>query len=516
MPYDFIVVGAGSAGCVIASRLSQDPGTRVLLLEAGPAGWSKASTIPAAFSKLFKTSFDWAFHTEPEPQLARRRLYWPRGKGLGGSSAINAMVWTRGSREDFDQWAALGNRGWAYHDVRPYFERAERPEGAPGPGIPVSRPRDLNPLSPCFVEAGRSLGLAPNDGFLDGRLDGVGIFRVTQRRGARISAAGGYLNPARGRANLTVRAGCHVGRIRFSGRRAVGVSYQRAGRPEQADAGLAVILSAGTIGTPQLLLLSGVGPATTLGPLGISVVQDLPGVGENLQDHLTVPVMYASTRPITLAGAETPGNLLRYFVFRRGPLTSNVAEAAAFVRERDGAIAPDLELVFAPSYFVDHGFGNPSGHGYTIAAILMHPRSRGRVRVRSPDPLAPPVIEASYLSDPADLELLLSGIEWGRRLGRAAPLDPFRGTEFLPGASDQEAGPLVEHIRRRAETLYHPVGTCRMGPDSQAVVDPRLRVHGLEGLLVADASVMPAITTGHTRAPTVMIGERAAEWARAT
>ncbi len=507
---DFVVVGAGSAGAAVASRLSEDPSLQVVLLEAGPARVPRESRIPAAFSRLFKTRWDWAFETEPEPELAARRLYWPRGRLLGGSSAINAMIWTRPAREDFDRWVELGAAGWAWDDVAPAFERAERAESDHASGIPIAELRTVNPIAAAFVAAGLAHGLLPNDGFASGSLDGVGLFRVTQRRGARVSAADGYLTPAAGRPNLTVLTDATAHWIRFDGRRAVGVAFRRAGTTSVTEVRGRVVLATGAIGSPLLLLRSGVGPAEDLEPLGIAVHHELPGVGGNLQDHLAIGALFECPKPVTLDRAEGLFSVLRYLVRRTGPLTSNVAEAGAFVRLERGGRAPDVELLVAPTFFVDHGFTKLPGSGFTVAAILQHPESRGRIGLTSADPEAPPAIRPRYLSAPADLPRLLAGLKLARHLGRAPELAEFRSDEVLPGKE-----PLEPFIRHRAETLYHPVGTCRIGQGSEAVVSERLQVRGLENLWVADASVMPAIPTGHTHAPSVMIGERAAELIRA-
>jgi choline dehydrogenase len=507
---DFIVVGAGSAGSVIASRLSADPAVQVLLLEAGGAKAPRESSIPAGFSKLFRTRYDWDLRTAPEPALLGRSLYWPRGRLLGGSSAINAQIWTPPARADLDGWQALGNDGWSWTEMAPYLARAERLDPAVGGGsvgIPVSRPRTVNPVTTAFLGAARSRGIAPNDGVRDGELDGVGLFRLTQTRGARISAATGYLTPVRHRPNLRILPHATVDRIRFEGRRAVGVDYRLAGTPAQLTAAGRVVLAAGAVGSPRLLLLSGIGPTAQLESIGIGVVADLPGVGRNLQDHLACAVMHWCREPISLATAERLDHLLRYLVLRRGPLTSNVAEAGAFVRLAPAADRPDVELLFAPSFFVDHGFGNPAGHGFTIATVLLAPESRGTLSLGSADPDRQPVIQPNYLTEPGDLERLTGALELARRVAAAGALDRYRGPELFPGSGTD----LTRFIRSKAETLYHPVGTCRMGADTDSVVSPRLAVHGFDDLWVADASIMPTITRSHTHAPTVMIGERAAE-----
>jgi choline dehydrogenase len=506
---DYIVVGGGSAGAVVASRLTEDPSIEVLLLESGVARPPRESTIPAAFSRLFGTVHDWGYTTEPEPALSDRRLYWPRGRLLGGSSAMNAMIWTPGARADFDEWKARGNRGWGYDDVRPLFDRIERTARSPrsGVGIQVSRHRTVNPLSGRFLEAASDLGIPPNDGFRDGNTDGAGLFRVSQDRGVRSSTARGYLDPVASRSNLRIEALATVSRIELAGGRAIGVRYRRDGVELHARG--AVILAAGAIGSPALLLRSGIGPAGHLESLGIPVALDLPGVGANLQDHLAIGIMHHLGAPLSLASASRLDHLLRYLVLRRGPLTSNVAEAGAFVRRRSGVV-PDLELLFAPTWFVDHGRSNPAGHGFTIAAIALHPTSRGTIRLRAADPEVPPLICPRYLADSDELELLVEGVELARALARHRAFEPYRGPEFLPGPGAD----LRRFVRDRAETLYHPVGTCRMGADRDAVVSDRLGVHGVADLWVADASVMPGLPTGHPNAATVMIGERAAELVR--
>ena len=507
--YDYIVVGAGSAGCVLASRLSEDPSVRVLLVEAGPDKVPRESRIPAAFAKLFKTQYDWNYSTVPEPGASGRPLYWPRGRLLGGSSALNAMIWTPPARADLDEWARLGNRSWTWNELGPALRRAEWPAANVRPrgqvGISVGPLRTVNPVSDALVAAARGHGIEPNDGFRDGVMDGVGLFRVTQSRGARISSATGYLDPVRPRPNLTTLANTLVLRIVFDGRRAVGIEYATDGRATRALG--KVVLAAGSIGSPHLLLRSGVGPAAQLTTHGIAVVEDLPGVGQHLQDHVACGVMHHCREPVTLAGAERVANILRYVVSRTGPLTSNVAEAGAFVRIRPGADRPDLELLFAPTFFVNHGFDNPPGHGYTIACIVLHPESAGSVSLASADADTAPRIVANYYGVDGDLELMVRGVQLAQRVAARAELDRFRGPELFPGSEAD----LRRFIRDRSETLYHPVGTCRMGSGPETVVGDRLAVHGLDDLWVADASVMPLITSGHTHAPTVMIAERAVD-----
>jgi len=514
--FDYVIVGAGSAGCVMAARLSEDASARVLLLEAGGPDTRSEIHIPAAFAKLFRSDCDWNYATEPQPRLANRRLYWPRGKVLGGSSSINAMVYIRGHRSDFDAWAAAGNPGWAFADVLPFFQRAEDNQRgssdfhATGSPLAVSDLRSPNVLSRAFVEAGVELGFPRNPEFNGASQEGFGFYQVTQKRGERHSAADAYLKPARARRNLTVRTGAQATRLLFEGRRAVGVCYRRDGRDEHARANREVILCGGAVNSPQLLLLSGVGPAKQLRAMGIPVVADLPGMGENLQDHLQIVVGHQCTQPVSLAHAETLGNLLRYLLFRRGPLTSNVAECGAFLRTRPGLPAPDLQFMFGPVFYLDHGFTRPKGDGFGVVAVLLRPQSRGRITLRSADPLAHPAIDANYLSADADLALLVHGVKLARRLFAAKSFDPYRGPEARPGADIQTDAEIAGYVRDHAETIYHPVGTCKMGSDPLAVVDAQLRVHGTGSLRVVDASVMPLIVGGNTNAATIMLAEKAA------
>ncbi len=516
--YDYVIIGAGSAGCVLASRLSEDPKVSVLLLEAGGPDDKQEIHIPAAFSKLFKTSYDWAYETEPEPHMNNRKMYWPRGKMLGGSSSMNAMMYVRGNRQDYNEWAELGAQGWSFPDVLPYFKKAEHYEdggadyrGGDGP-LNVAQQRSPNPLTPAFFAAANEVGLRKTEDFNGSQQEGIAYARTTQKGGKRHSTAVAYLKPAMKRPNLTVRTGVLASRVLTEGKRAVGVEYQQNGKTEQERASREVILCGGAINSPQLLLLSGIGPAEHLKAMGIEVVADLPGVGQNLQDHLSTGVQYHCTQPITLASAEKIGNVVNYLLFKKGPLTSIVAEVAGFVKTQPDLPAPDLEFLFAPAFFVDHGFGNPPGHGYTIGAVLLHPESKGSITLRSTNPADPPRIQANYLASENDLKLLIEGMKRCRQFGQAKALDAYRGAEFLPGAEVQSDEALAEFIRNRAETLYHPVGTCKMGSDPLAVVDSQLRVQGIDGLRVVDASVMPSIISGHTNAPSIMIGERAADF----
>jgi choline dehydrogenase len=514
--YDFIIVGAGSAGCVLAARLTEDPAIKVLLLEAGGPDRRQEIHIPAAFSKLFKSEQDWAYFTEPQPHLSGRKLFCPRGKMLGGSSSMNAMIYIRGHRLDFDMWRDAGNEGWGYADVLPFFRKSEHQErgadtfhGTGGP-LNVADHRTVNPLTERFVRAAAEAGFPLNDDFNGAEQEGFGTYQVTQKGGKRHSTAVAFLKPALARPNLTVKTNALVTRLVVENRRVTAVEYTREGRAERAKVGGEAILCGGAINSPQVLMLSGIGPVNHLKSVGITPVHDLPGVGENLQDHLFLSIAYACTRPISLASAEKLGNIANFLIFKRGPLTSNIGEGGGFMKTDPTQPAPDLQFHFAPAYYLDHGFTKPDGHGLTIAPTLLRPKSRGRLTLRSRDPLAPPVIDPNFLSHEDDLRTLVAGVRAARAIARATAFDDVRGAEYHAGLEDGDQALVEKYIRDVVETLYHPVGTCAMGSDEMAVVDARLRVRGLENLRVADASVMPTIVAGNTNAATIMIGERAA------
>jgi choline dehydrogenase len=518
--YDYIIVGAGSAGCVLAARLTEDPHTRVLLLEAGGRDTAREIRIPAAFSKLFKTSVDWNYSTEPEPYLNNRKLYWPRGKVLGGSSSINAMIYIRGNAADYDRWKSLGNEDWSFVDVLPYFKKSENHERgscefhSTGGPLNVADLGLVNPLTRAFIAGAREIGIPANEDFNGPSQDGVGLYEVTQKNGQRHSAADAYLRSALSRPNLIVVPSVHVTCVRIENGRASGVAFLQNGTEREARATSEVILAGGTVNSPQLLMLSGIGPADELSRLGIPVAQNLPGVGANLQDHPMVSVGYLCTQPVSLDGAETLANLLRYLIFKRGPLTSNVAEAGSFTRSREGLQVPDMQLLFGPAYYRGHGLVRRKESCFGFGPTLIAPESRGNVSLRSVNPLEAPAIRANYLSTAADMRTMIEGVKLSRRIAHTSAFDSYRGDEIHPGTSAKSDEDIAEFLRNEVETLYHPVGTCKMGNDPLAVVDARLRVHGIERLRVVDASVMPTIPAGNTNAPTIMIAEKAADMIR--
>lgn len=512
--HDVVVVGAGTAGCVLASRLSEDPDLSVLLLEAGPSSRPLETRIPAAFSRLFRSQLDWGDRTVPQPELDGRELVFPRGRALGGSALLNAMMVLRGQRADYDGWAAAGCSGWSWDEVEPAFARS-----AAGP-FPLASLPDRHPLTVAFVEAAQAAGIPFAPDLNSGDAVGVGFVPVSQRRGRRFSVLDGYLRPARRRPNLAIVTGAQATRVLLERGRALGVAYRLEGEvvEQEARAAREVVVSAGAIGTPHLLQLSGIGSRATLERAGVAVVHELPGVGSNLLDHLANGLLVRARGVETLASAQSPRNLLRWALRGRGPLTSNVAEAAAFVRLRPDAEAPDLELVFAPVLFEEEGLKQPTEHGFTLAVVLLAPRSSGTVTLRSGDPHEPPAIDPRYLTDPdgEDRRTLLDGLRLARLVLAQEPLARYADGEILPGEDAESDEELTAHLRASSQTLYHPAGTCRMGTDPGAVVDPELRVRGLEGLRVADASVMPRLPRGHTNWPVVMIAERAADLIRAS
>ena len=519
--YDYVIIGAGSAGCTIANRLAEKDGLRILILEAGGPDKSFMLKMPAGFASLGeKSPYNWHYETTPQKHCNDRRMYWPRGKTLGGSSSINAMLYVRGHAWDYDQWRQLGNEGWSYNDVLPYFKKAENNErgaddfhGAGGP-LNVADQTDPSRLNEAFLTAGEQAGHKRVTDFNGAEQDGVGYYQVTQKDKRRWSTASAYLRPAvaRGNAHVEIITNALVERIIFDGNRAMGVRYVIDGRDEVARANREVILCGGAVNSPQLLLLSGVGPADHVKSLGITPVHDLPGVGHNLQDHLDAALLQFCKTRDTYDTANKLASLFQYVVSKKGPGTSPIAESGGFLRTRPGLAAPDVQLHFLPVLVMDHGRTKLNKNGYSLHVCALRPESTGTIRLRSSDPKASPLIDANYLAERRDLDTLIAGVKMGRDIFAQSGLDPYRAEELQPGATAKSDAELEQWIRARCETIYHPVGTCRMGPstDNMAVVDDKLLVHGVEGLRVVDASIMPTLVGGNTNAPTIMIAERTA------
>jgi choline dehydrogenase len=520
-PYDYIIIGAGSAGCAIANRLAEDYALRILILEAGPPDTSFKLKMPAGFASLGeKSPFNWRYETVPQKHCNDRRMYWPRGKTLGGSSAINAMLYVRGHRSDYDQWRQLGNEGWSYDDVLPFFKKAEHNERGPsefhgeeGP-LNVADQADPAPINDAFLKACDQAGYRRNDDFNGAEQEGVGYYQVTQKDRQRWSAASAYLHPAvaRNRNNVHVISNARVERIILDQERAMGVRYVIDGRDEVARCSREIILSGGAVASPQLLMLSGIGPAAHLESVGIRPLHDLPGVGANLQDHLDVALLQFCKTRDTYDRANKLWSLYQYVANKKGPGTSPIAESGGFIRSRPELAAPDIQLHFLPVLVVDHGRTQMKRNGYSLHICTLRPESRGTIRLKSKNPADHPLIDANYLAERRDLDTLMEGLKIGREIFAGAGLDPYRAAEFQPGPSVKTDAEIEQWIRGHCETIYHPVGTCKMGPDNDpmAVVDHRCRVRGLVGLRVVDASVMPTQVGGNTNAPTIMIAERVA------
>ncbi|MEK9670951.1 MAG: choline dehydrogenase [Rhodospirillaceae bacterium] len=522
--YDYIVVGAGSAGCVVANRLSADPSKRVLLLEAGGKDTNPWIHIPVGYFKTMgNPTTDWCYKTQPDPGIGGRALNWPRGKVLGGSSSINGLLYIRGQDQDFDHWRQLGNVGWSSEDVLPYFKRAEDQEnggddrhGAGGP-LAVSNTRIRREICDAVVEAATEIGIPETDDFNGADQEGAGYFQLTTRNGLRCSTAVGYLNPVKHRPNLDIHVHAQAKRLTTRDGRAVGIEYDVKGRNTYAACRGEIILSAGAIGSPQTLMLSGIGPGDQLQSLGIPVVKDLLGVGGNLQDHLQLRLVFRTHQPITLN--DQVGNPLAKigmgleFLFKRsGPLTMAASQACIFTRSRDGLDTPDIQYHIQPWSADSPAEGPHKFSAFTMSVCQLRPESKGDIRLASPDFRDYPIITPNYLSAELDKRVAIDSVKHARRLAATKALSPYISGEERPGpgfdGSDEQ---VLEGAKKIAATIYHPVGTCKMGSDSAAVVDDRLRVHGVQGLRVVDASIMPAITSGNTNAPAIMIGEKASD-----
>ncbi len=522
--FDYLVVGAGTAGCVLAARLSEDRKSTVCLIEAGGEDRHPFIQVPAAVAAaIARPRLNWRFVTAPQPQLNDRRIPLPRGRVIGGSGSINGMVYFRGHPKDFDDWAAMGNPGWSYRQILPYFIRSESNpsyagspyHGQDGP-IRVSHIPRPNPMIPAFLEAMHSLGFRRCDDFNGPDPEGYGPRQGTIRDGRRDSTAVAYLRPARSRENLQVLTQSLVTRVVVENRRATAIDVERDGETKRLNARREIVISAGSVQSPQILMLSGIGDGAALQSLGIETRHHLPGVGAHYHDHLAAGILMemrnSDSYGISLRAAPRGvWNMLEYALFRRGPLASNVFEANAFVRSTQGLDRPDLQIVFQPARRNPGTFPFPLGHGFALSVVNLYPKSRGRITLASPDPRAPPVIDPNILGDPSDLAPTLRGLELARRIIAMPAFARYRATEVQPGPAVQGTDALAQYVRRAAATVHHPVGSCRMGRDPNAVVDAELRVHGVTGLRIADASVFPHIVGGNTNAVVVMVAEKAAD-----
>lgn len=530
--YDYVIVGAGSAGCVLAARLSEDPATRVLLLEAGPPDRSPWIHLPIGYGKtMWSPVYNWKFETDPDPNMNGRRIYWPRGRTLGGSSSINGLIYVRGQREDYDHWAALGNAGWSYEEVLPYFVKSEGNargafpgHGADGP-LKVSDIGAQHPLIEAFIAGAGQVGVPRTEDFNGRDQEGAGYYQLTTHKGLRCSTAKAYLGEARRRPNLRIETDAMATQLVVHGRRATGIRYRQGGQERQAQARAEVILSAGAIQSPQLLQLSGIGPAALSQSLGIPVVHDLPGVGENLQDHLQIRLGYECSQPITTndqlnswVGRTRLG--LEWLLFRSGALAVGINQGGCFMRAlrdeqgRPVADTPDIQFhVSTLSADMAGGQVHPYS-GFTMSVCQLRPESRGQLRIRSRDAFEPPSIQPNYLATDLDRRTNVAAVRAARAIADTPAMRPFVKREVKPGPDAHSDAQLLEFCRNHGATIFHPSGTCRMGSDALAVVDARLRVHGMAGLRVVDCSVMPTLVSGNTNAPVVMMAEKAADMVR--
>jgi choline dehydrogenase-like flavoprotein len=516
--YDYVIVGAGSAGCVLANRLSADPALRVLLLEAGGSDRNLNVRIPVGFAKQFRTDLDWNYSSEPEPNLIGRSMYLPRGRSLGGSSSMNAMIYLRGHRSDFDWWAGHGAPGWSYAEVLPYFKRSEHNErihdsyhGQGGP-LNVADPTWTSAVSDKFVESAEAIGIRRNDDFNGAEEDGAGPLQLTQKRGRRWSAADAFLHPVKKRENLTVVTGAHARRVLIEGGRAAGVEYDAKGGPQTAHAGREVIVCAGAYNSPQLLMLSGVGPADHLREAGVEVKVDSPHVGAHLQDHAMATVTYECRDMVTLSDATHPKHLVKYVATRgKGKLSSNVAEAGAHVRVQDGVDAPDFQILSGAAYYFDNGYRTYPNPAFTLAPCFLRPRSEGAVRLRSANPHDPPAIHLNFLGEPEEVRAMVAAVRLAREIAESGPLGRAIVRNIDPGPGVLSDDQIEAWLRAELQHEYHPACTCRMGTEGEGVLDEELRVRGVDGLRVADTSVMPRVVGANTNAAAIMIGERASD-----
>jgi len=516
--FDYVIVGAGAAGCVVAHRLSEDPQVRVLLLEAGPPDKSPLIHMPAGFAKLTGKNVNWCFKTVPQKHLNHREMHYPQGRTLGGSTSINAMIYIRGHRADYEEWKELGCQGWGYEDVLPYFKKSENNERfvnefhARGGPLNVADQIQSNPLTRAFVRSAQEVGIRYNSDLNGAKQSGVSYYQVTQRNVRRESAATAFLRPKK--PNLTIRTHAVATRILLDHGRATGLEYAKNKSRFRVHAEREVILSGGAVNSPKLLMLSGVGPESELTPHGIQVEHDLPGVGDNFQDHMDVYLAAESILPISYNGHDRWNRALlhgiQYLLYKTGPVTASVCEAGCFLKSSPDVRSPDIQIHCLPAYVVDHGRMKIKGHGITINTCHLRPRSVGSIRLRSSDPFAEPAIDPNFIDHPYDLHVSMEGFKWGRRILTAPSFQEHIAKEILPGPDTESDEEIKAYIRKWSKNDYHPVGSCKMGVDEQSVVDPKLRVHGIDSLRIIDASIMPRLISGNTQATSIMIGEKGA------